>query len=104
MEKTSKSGSESRSARSRQKERVEGAFNKRKALLEEKGVAGKEIYKDTLLRKLKADLRKANRRLAAIDAIETRAEKPAEKGQKEISGKSKKKAGASAKGKKAKKS
>lgn len=62
-----------------QKERAEEAFKKRKALLEEKGVSGKEVYKDTLMRKLKADLKKAKKRLTAIDTRDARAEKPVEK-------------------------
>ncbi len=53
-----------------QKKRVLEALNARLALLKEKGLKENIIQKDATVRKLKAQVRKADRRLASITAQE----------------------------------
>jgi hypothetical protein len=52
------------------KQAAEKNLSARIALLESKGTAPKTIQKDTLVRKLKADIRDCNRRLAGVAAME----------------------------------
>ena len=53
-----------------QKKVVEGRIAVRRALLKEKGLDSAVIQKDVLIRKMKAEIRQANHRLASIAAQE----------------------------------
>lgn len=53
-----------------QKETVDGKLAVRLAFLNEKGLGGGAIQRDSMIRKLRAELRKANYRLACIAAQE----------------------------------
>ncbi|MCJ8501899.1 hypothetical protein [Desulfatitalea alkaliphila] len=66
------------------------------ALLESKGEQAAAVTRDTIVKKLKADVRKANRRLAAVAAREQLIAGKAEaKAEKAVAKKEKKAAGAS---------
>ena len=54
----------------KQKAAAQESFNARRALLQEKGLEDKRIQRDPALRKLKAQVAKANSRLASIAAQE----------------------------------
>ena len=53
-----------------QKTTAQKNLSTRQAALEAKGMNAKDVEKDPQIKKLKADIRKANQRLAAIDAQE----------------------------------
>ena len=76
--------STSKKTRIKQKEKAEKAYKARIDALTESGVTGKDQEKDSLLRRAKAELKKANQRLNAIDAKIAHVEKvKQEKAQKE---------------------
>ena len=60
--------------RESQKRELENAVTRRYALLREKGIASPTIEKDTILKHLRAELRRANRRLFRIGFIEKQLE------------------------------
>jgi hypothetical protein len=53
-----------------QKKTAQGKLAARLAFLNEKGLGGGEIQRDSMMRKLRAEIRKANYRLACIAAQE----------------------------------
>jgi hypothetical protein len=60
--------SESKETRLKQKAALEAKLQKRLALLAEKGLDGKKIARDVLVKELKANLKETQVRLAAIAA------------------------------------
>jgi predicted transcriptional regulator len=60
--------------RESQKKEVENAVARRYALLKEKGIRSADIAKDSVLKHLRAELRRANRRLFRIGFIEKQLE------------------------------
>jgi hypothetical protein len=66
--------SKTKDARLEQKEYVEAKLNERLAELSEQGVGPQAAAKDSAVRKLRADLRKANQRLSAIESKEKKIE------------------------------
>ena len=76
-----------------QKNVVEGKIAARRAFLKEKGLDSAAIQKDVLFKKMKADIRQANYRLASIAAQEKlNADKAQAKVEKLAAGKSARKA------------
>jgi len=76
-----------------QKKVVEGKIAVRLAFLKEKGLDSAVIQKDVLIRKMRAEIRKANYRLASITAQEKlNSEKVQAKAEKLAAGKSARKA------------
>ena len=76
-----------------QKKVVEGKIAVRRAFLKEKGLDSAVIQRDVLIRKMKAEIRKANYRLASIAAQEKlNADKAKVKAEKLAAGKSARKA------------
>jgi len=76
-----------------QKNVVEGKIAVRRAFLKEKGLDSAAIQKDVLIRKMKAEIRQANYRLASIAAQEKlNADKAQAKVEKLAAGKSARKA------------
>jgi hypothetical protein len=76
-----------------QKKVVEGKIAVRRALLKEKGLDSAVIQRDVLIRKMKAEIRQANYRLASIAAQEKlNADKARAKAEKLAAGKSGRKA------------
>ena len=76
-----------------QKKVVEGKIAVRRAFLKEKGLDSAVIQKDVLIRKMKAEIRQANHRLASIAAQEKlNADKAQAKAEKLAAGKSARKA------------
>ena len=72
-----------------QKKVVEGKIAGRRALLKEKGLDSAVIQRDVVIRKMRAEIRKANFRLASIAAQEKlNAEKAQAKAEKLAAGKS----------------
>ena len=63
-----------RPIRESQKKELETAVARRYALLKEKGAASADIEKDSVLKHLRAELRRANRRLFRIGFIEKQLE------------------------------
>jgi len=61
-------GSESREARLAQLARVEARLAERTTVLAARGIEGKAAARNAVLRKLEADVRRARRRIAAMDA------------------------------------
>ena len=61
-------GSESKELREKQLEKATSAFETYKASLSEKGITGKDASKNTLYRQLEASVKKARKRILAIDA------------------------------------
>lgn len=87
-------GSESREVRDAQKARVEKALEARLGALAARGLEKKTIDKDPTVRELRADLKQARKRIAAIDAREAQARELAEhKAQKAAEAKEPKKKG-----------
>ena len=66
--------SNSKSVRELQKKHYETAVQNRLAVLKEKGMASAAIQKDTRLKQLRAKVRKIQKALAAISAIEKKNE------------------------------
>ena len=71
-------GSNSREVQLAQKEQVEQELTARLATLTERGMSDKQKSTDTIVRKLRADIRSLNHRLEAIDSVEARVKKQAE--------------------------
>ena len=69
--------SKSKEARLEQKNLVEAQLNERLKLLADQGMEPQAVAKDTAVRKLRADLRKANERLSAIQGREEKLEEMA---------------------------
>ena len=61
-------GSESKELREKQLEKAVSNFEAYKASLKDKGISGKEASKNTLYRELEASVKKARKRIHAIDA------------------------------------
>ena len=72
-------GSKSRDVRLRQKELAEKALDARLAVLAEREVEGKTVDRDSVVRRLRADVAKSKKRIAAIDAQEKLNKKLAER-------------------------
>jgi membrane protein involved in colicin uptake len=70
--------SQSRAARENQMKLFEQCIQDRRAYLEKKGIAPKELNKDRVLAHLKAKRRAIMNAIAAIDAIKARTEHPKE--------------------------
>lgn len=66
--------SKAKEARLEQKSQTEVKLNERLALLAERGLGPQAAAKDRTIRKLRADLRKANERLQAIEGKEKQIE------------------------------
>lgn len=62
--------SESKQARQAQKEYYQGAIERRRSLLVEKGIDRARIPKDPYLKHLRAELRKTTKRISALMALE----------------------------------
>jgi hypothetical protein len=77
--------SKSKEARIEQKNLVEAQLNERLKLLADKGMEPQAIAKDNAIRKLRADLRKANERLSVIQAREDKIEEMARAKQEKLS-------------------
>lgn len=73
-------GSESKEVRLAQQTRIVAACEARKAALAKRGIEDKAAARDPLLRKLKADVRRAKRRLTAMEAAEAHVKSVIEKG------------------------
>ncbi len=84
--------------RQKQKEKTVAAVTAREETLSEQGITGKAMERDPMLRKLKAELKKANQRLNAITARDTHVKKVAE--EKKAPSTKKGKGGGKGKGKK----
>ena len=67
-------GSKQKHAQTGQKESFERKLKDRLAFLSEKGIESREIDRDTLVKKLRANIRAINTRLKAIDANEKKKE------------------------------
>jgi hypothetical protein len=92
--------SRSKEVRARQQKEAEERVARRQEQLAKQGISQPaELGKDPVLRKLKAELRKANNRLSALEARGHHVQKVLE--EKKNKGKSKAQSGKSAKGKKA---
>lgn len=76
--------SKSKEARLEQKNLVEAQLNERLKALAEKGLEPQAIAKDTAVRKLRADLRKANERISVIEGREEKIEKMAKAKQEKL--------------------
>lgn len=77
-------GSNLRSVREAQQTYYEGAIQKRRNLLIERGVDAAGIRKDPYLKHLQAELRKTKMRLASVDALEKQKEALALRKQKRL--------------------
>jgi hypothetical protein len=73
-------GSESKEVRLAQQARIVAARDAWKAKLAERGIEGKTAAKDPMLRKLEAEVRKAARRISAMEAAKAHVQSVAEKG------------------------
>ena len=95
-------GSISNEVRVKQKEKAEAAVKAREDALNEAGVTGKAQDRDPVLRRAKAEVKRANRRLNAIVARDAHVKKIAEEKGKEKAKKAAKKgkSGSSGEGKK----
>jgi len=67
-------GSKQKQTQNKQKACLERNLKDRLAVLSEKGIESREIDKDTLVKKLRANIRAINTRLKAIDANEKKTE------------------------------
>ncbi|MBN2123471.1 MAG: hypothetical protein JW821_04200 [Deltaproteobacteria bacterium] len=72
-------GSKKRQTRLDQKSTLEDKLNRRLSDLAEKGVEPQNIAKDTTVKRLRADIRKAVARLKAIEALENQREEMAQR-------------------------
>ena len=70
--------SKTKDARLEQKSIVEATLNERLKTLAEKGLEPQAIAKDSTVRRLRADLRKANERLSVIEGREKKLEEMAQ--------------------------
>lgn len=77
--------SKSKEARLEQKNLVEAQLNERLKALADKGMEPQAIAKDKAVRKLRADLRKANERLSVIRGREEKLEEMARARQEKVS-------------------
>lgn len=84
--------SKAKEARLEQKNQVEAKLNERLNHLAEKGLEPQVIAKDIAVRKLRADLRKANERLTVIEANEKKLEQMAQAKQEKLNQPKKEKA------------
>ena len=100
---TNKMGSISNEIRVKQKEKAEAVVKAREDALTEAGVTGKAQGRDPVLRRAKAEVKRANRRLNAIVARDAHVKKIAEEKGKEKAKKEAKKKGKSGSSGKAKK-
>jgi hypothetical protein len=73
-------GSESKEVRVAQQARIIAACEARKARLAERGTQGRDAARDPKLRKLEADVRRAKRRIAAMEAADAHVKSVIEKG------------------------
>lgn len=71
-------GSTSNDVREKQKQKAQAEFEARKTALAEAGITGKALEKDPLYKKFRAEVKKANRRLAAGEARDAHVKKVAE--------------------------
>jgi hypothetical protein len=78
-------GSESKEIRQRQRQTLETQLAARQALLKEKSLSPEAIEKDTLIRRIKADLRKTDTRLQKIAQLEDLKKRLAEAKEKKLS-------------------
>jgi hypothetical protein len=85
--------SESRQARETQKQYYEGAIETRRNLLAERGVDKDRIPTDPQLKHLQAKLRKTNKRLTALAALEKKKEDMAVQKQQKLEAKKAAKSG-----------
>jgi hypothetical protein len=67
-------GSKHKEVQNGQKARFERNLNERLAVLSEAGIESREIEKDSLVKKLRANIKAINARLKAIEANEKRTE------------------------------
>ena len=86
-------GSEDRQVREKQFEKAKSTFDARKALLVEKGLDEKVQAKDAVLKNLKAGVKKARERIAAMTAAEAHVQEMAKKNTKAKKDKKKSKGG-----------